>query len=95
MRRYLLKNTRVAAIGAAGALLLAMSACAYQPRPSMYSPAAFWVGLVQGFIILFSFIGSLFSDVRIYQFPNAGVWYDGGFVLGAALFFGAVGRGRR
>lgn len=44
-------------------------------------------GLWHGFTILFSLIGSLIFDVRIYAFPNAGCWYDVGFLLGASVFF--------
>jgi hypothetical protein len=32
-------------------------------------------------------------DIRVYAFPNGGIWYDIGFVIGAAIFFGAAGRG--
>jgi len=51
----------------------------------------FWSGLLHGFLIVFSFIGSLFTDVRIYSFPNSGGWYDFGYVLGAAMFLGGGG----
>jgi hypothetical protein len=42
-------------------------------------------------MILFSFIGSIFSDIRIYAYPNAGGWYDFGFLLGAMAFLGGGG----
>jgi hypothetical protein len=51
----------------------------------------FWSGLLHGFLIVFSFIGSLFTDVRIYNFPNSGGWYDFGYVIGAAMFLGGGG----
>ena len=54
-------------------------------------PPGFLYGLMHGFLILFSFIGSLFTDVRIYAFPNSGGWYDFGYVIGAALFLGGGG----
>ena len=38
----------------------------------------------------FALIASLFSDARIYAFPNAGGWYDLGYYLGIA---GALGGG--
>jgi len=42
-----------------------------------------WGGLWHGFIVGFSFIGSLFSDdIAIYAINNTGGWYDFGFVLG-------------
>jgi hypothetical protein len=34
-----------------------------------------------------SLIGSFFSDVRIYAYPNNGGWYDIGFVINAAAFY--------
>jgi len=37
--------------------------------------------------MLFSLVASLFSDVRIYAFPNAGGWYDTGYVLGVCLSY--------
>ncbi len=70
---------------------LAAASCARQPPPGGYDPPGFWMGLVHGFIIVFSFIGSLFRDVRIYAFPNSGVWYDFGFVIGAGAFLGSSG----
>jgi hypothetical protein len=48
--------------------------------------------LVHGFISLFSLIGSIFWDIRVYAFPNSGSWYDFGFVLGAGLFYGGSER---
>jgi hypothetical protein len=56
------------------------------------------MGLIHGFLIVFSLIASFFVDVRIYAFPNAGHMYDLGYVLGAMLFLGgsgASGRGFR
>jgi hypothetical protein len=55
----------------------------------------FLMGFVHGFILLFSFITSLFTDYRIYAFPNAGVWYDFGFLTGVLFFFGGGGAGVR
>ena len=46
----------------------------------------FWGGLWHGIIVIFSFIGSLFSDdIAIYAYNNNGGWYDFGFVLGAII----------
>lgn len=59
------------------------------------NPPGFWWGLLHGFILFFSFIASLFTDFRIYAFPNAGVWYDFGFLLGVLFFFGGGGAGSR
>lgn len=51
--------------------------------------AGFWLGLWHGFTCLFTLIASLFSSsVTIYEIHNNGGWYNSGFVLGAAMFFG-------
>lgn len=71
---------------------LAAASCARQPLPpDAGSVPGFLLGLVHGFLILFSFIGGLFSDIRIYAFPNTGGWYDFGFLLGAMAFLGGGG----
>ncbi len=77
-------------LGLAAAIL---GGCATQPVPGPDSPPGFFLGLLHGFFILFSFIGSLFTDYRIYAFPNAGGWYDFGFLLGAMGFLGGGGSG--
>ena len=61
---------------------LGLSACAQQPPVEAYDPPGFWIGLVHGVIVPFSLIGSIFSEIRIYAFPNTGGWYDFGFVVG-------------
>ena len=68
-------------------LLLAFSvSCAYQPLPTAYGFPGFFSGMFHGFILPWSFAGSLFSDtMRIYAFPNSGTSYDFGYVIG--LFF--------
>ncbi|MDA3946174.1 MAG: hypothetical protein PF439_05800 [Helicobacteraceae bacterium] len=70
-------------------ILLVVSGCAHQPVPNAYAPPGFFTGFLHGFIILFSFIGSIFTDVRIYAFPNSGFSYDFGYFLGVS-FFGAI-----
>ena len=81
-----------AAICAAAALL---QGCATQPPPEVFNPPGFLWGLLHGFLILFSFIASLFTDYRIYAFPNSGGWYDFGFLLGAMAFLGGGGAGAK
>lgn len=57
-------------------------------------PAGFLLGLWHGFIALFAFVVSLFSDnVGVYEVYNSGGWYDFGFILGAMMFFGGGGGG--
>jgi hypothetical protein len=58
--------------------------------PAIAAPG-FWKGLWHGMIAPVAFIVSLFSDhVRIYAAPNAGRWYDFGFMLGIGGFSGGV-----
>jgi hypothetical protein len=56
--------------------------------------AGFWKGLWHGFIVLFTFIISLFKDnIGIYEANNSGNLYNLGFVLGVMIFFGGSGGG--
>lgn len=89
------RRQRLILIGMMTAILFAMVACATQPKVSGATAPGFWLGLVHGFLMLFSFIGSLFTDVRIYSYPNAGPWYDFGYLLGAMLFWGGGGASSR
>lgn len=64
--------------------IFALASCATQPRPEAAAASpGFFMGFWHGLIILPSFIASLFTDCRIYAFPNSGSWYDFGFLLGA------------
>ena len=38
--------------------------------------------------MLFSFVASLFTDYEIYAFPNAGGWYNFGFLIGVICIWG-------
>ena len=69
-------------------LILLVMGCAYQPYPTGYNSPGFFSGIFHGLLIVFSFIGSIFSDVRIYAFPNTGFGYDFGFVIGIFIFLG-------
>lgn len=71
--------------------LLLISGCATQQAGAVENPPGFFHGLLHGFLILFSFIGSLFTDYEIYAFPNTGGWYNFGFLLGAMAFLGGGG----
>ncbi len=58
--------------------------------------AGFWLGLWHGFIALFTFVISLFTDsVSVYEVHNNGGWYDFGFILGVMCFFGGGGGSSR
>jgi hypothetical protein len=73
------------------ATLALLASCATQPPVSAYDPPGFLSGVLHGFLIVFSLIGSIFTDYRIYAFPNSGGWYDFGYVIGASLFLGGFG----
>ena len=42
----------------------------------------FFMGLVHGVIAPIAMVAEIFSDVRIYAFPNSGWPYDLGFLIG-------------
>lgn len=87
------KNTLRTIFWLAAVVILGVfsTSCATQGFAPVEEPAGFFWGLLHGFIILFSFIGSLFTDFKIYAFPNAGGWYDFGYLLGVMIFFGGGG----
>ncbi|MBA7633916.1 hypothetical protein ES703_41487 [subsurface metagenome] len=71
-------------------MLLLMASCAPGNERFVAGPAGFWAGLWHGLICVVTFIISLFSDsVRMYEVNNTGGWYNFGFLLGAAIFFGS------
>jgi hypothetical protein len=69
-------------------LVVALSGCAHQPPPALPGVPGFFSGLLHGFLVLVSLVGSLFTDVRVYAFPNSGFFYDLGFVIGASAILG-------
>lgn len=80
-------------------ILFFLAACTAGPNTTTGIPrmtgevAGFLKGLWHGFISLFTFIISLFSDkVSLYEVHNNGGWYDFGFMLGIMMFFGSGGR---
>ncbi len=76
-------------------VILLLSSCATQQTVAVADSPGFLHGLLHGFIILFSFIGSFFTDYTIYAFPNSGMWYNLGYLLGVMMFFGGGGAGSR
>ena len=53
----------------------------------------FGSGIWQDFIAPFVFLASLFkSNLNIYEAHNDGSWYDLGYLLGLACFFGGSGK---
>jgi hypothetical protein len=86
-----------------GALVL--GGCASQPAGAIGSPG-FLFGLWHGFIAPLALVGALlhwllpateiggyFAEVRIYAWPNAGPFYDLGFVLGLSAWGGGAAAG--
>ena len=45
--------------------------------------------------MVFSLIASVFTEYRIYAYPNSGGWYDLGFVIGASICLGGGGASAR
>ncbi len=86
---------RICTFAAICVLALVLQSCATQPPPAGSDPPGFLSGLLHGFLILFSFVASVFTDYRIYAFPNSGGWYDFGYLLGAMTFLGGGGAGAR
>lgn len=87
---------------AAGILLVALLTSCFATQQaltsdnSMLRPPAFFAGFWHGFIAPVAFVISLFSDhVRLYAVPNAGRWYDFGFMLGISGFSGGIFAGSR
>ena len=74
---------------------LVFSGCATQPDSVTSDAPGFLLGLLHGFTILFSLIGSLFTDYRIYAYPNSGLLYDLGYLIGTMMFLGGGGAGAR
>jgi len=69
--------------------------CATHEAGPVEDPPGFFHGLLHGFLILFSFIGSLFTDYEMYAIPNSGTWYNFGYLIGASIFLGGSGSGSR
>ena len=94
MKRYTLLIVCVAI-----ALLLVTSCALIDVTPARTPDtdgdvAGFWKGLWHGFIMLFTFIISLFKgNVGIYELNNSGNLYNLGFLLGVMIFFGGSSGG--
>ena len=84
--------SRTVFIVTCASLALGLTACAYQPAVQAGNPPGLLSGLLHGFLIFFSAIGSIFLDIRIYAFPNSGFGYDVGYAAGAfAASFCTIG----
>ena len=75
--------------------LALLAGCASQPLIEPGARGFFW-GLWDGAIAPISFLVSLFnSEVRIYAYPNSGLWYDFGFLIGLTFWAGGSHAARR
>ena len=73
------------------AVLLTLGACATQPYAPPPDAPGFFLGLLHGFLSWFALIAHIFnSEIRVYAFPNAGGWYDFGFLLGLSAWGGVA-----
>ena len=67
--------------------LMLLASCAPGNAKFDVDPAGFWLGLWHGFIIVVSYIISLFNETwTIYEANNNGAWYNLGFIIGVAVF---------
>jgi hypothetical protein len=88
--------TLVAALMLMALMVTLMACAATQVSPVERSGPGFWLGLWHGVIAPITFIISLFANgLRIYAYPNAGLWYDFGFMLGIGGFSGGIFAGSR
>ena len=75
--------------------LAVLAGCAAQPPGDPGTRGFLW-GLWDGAIAPIAFIVSLFQDgTRIYAFPNSGVWYDFGYLIGLTCWAGGSHAARR
>ena len=82
-------KAKILLLTALGALAIVCGGCAAGSERFMAHDAGFWMGLRHGFIIVITFIVSLFSDtVRIYESHNSGALYDLGYVIGVMIALG-------
>ena len=69
---------------------LMLNGCAISHRQQHTIPPGFFSGLIHGFLIILSLIGSIFMDIRIYAFPNSGFLYDHGYLIGVFFVIGGA-----
>ena len=87
---------KILVLGLIAILLLMMAGCTAGPNPQADTPdkqgqvAGVWLGLWHGLIAPVTLVISLFDkNVQMYDVHNNGNWYNFGFLLGMAVFFGA------
>jgi hypothetical protein len=84
-------KSRILRVAVVVCLAGALAACARGNPGVTNDGAGFIQGLFNGFIVLFALIGRWFGMSSIYEVYNTGGWYDTGYVIGVALFFGGAG----
>ena len=70
---------------AAVVLCVVGAACASQPKLPRFldnDPPGFFSAVVHGLLAPFALLVSVFSDARIYAYPNTGFSYDLGYMVG-------------
>ena len=75
--------------------LLLLASCAHQPSVPLHHGPGFFLAIVHGLVAPIALVASIFTDVRIYAFPNSGGWYDLGFLLGLSAWGGGAAAARR
>jgi hypothetical protein len=95
-----MKMKKVVVFGLIALVLIMLAGCAAGPNPQANTPdeqgqvAGVWLGLWHGIIAPITFVISLFDKtVQMYDVHNDGNWYNFGFLLGMAVFFGATSGG--
>jgi hypothetical protein len=56
-------------------------------------PDGFAIGVIHGFLSIWTFVLSFFYDIGIYEFCNTGNGYLAGFILGVLIMLGAFSDG--
>jgi hypothetical protein len=76
-------------------VLVLLAGCAHQPPPlPIGDHPGFFSGIWHGLVGPFALVGQLFTNVRVYAFPNSGGWYDLGFILGISAWGGGAAASR-
>ncbi len=97
-----MKKTIIVLLIISAVILMTITSCAAGPNEFKGledvegDVAGFFMGLWHGFIALFTFIISLFSDkVNVYEIHNNGGCTTSVLSLGVSAFFGGGGKGSR
>ncbi len=72
-------------------IFVVVSGCAHQASgETYYDPPGFFSGIWHGMVSPLALFFSMFSDIRIYAFPNSGFFYDLGFMIGVGSLVGGI-----